>query len=135
MSFGNNERVSYHKDFLSRSSFVSTSIIQQKSFAFALEIVLLYRKLISQREYVLSKQLLESGTSIGANVEEATAGASRKDFRAKMSIALKEARETRYWLRLLQESDLAVVDVANELTHVQELIRILTSIVKTIDEN
>ena len=111
------------------------SIIQQKSFAFALQVIRLYKQLLAQHEYVLSKQLLESGTSIGANVEEAAAGQSRRDFLAKMSIALKEARETRFWLRLLRESDLAKVEVTNELRNVDELIRILTSIVKTTGEN
>lgn len=98
------------------------SIIQKKTFAFALEIIELYRRLQEEREYVISKQLLRNGTSIGANVEEASAGQSRKDFLAKMSIASKEARETQYWLRLLQAS------------HVNEIIRILTSIVKATSE-
>ena len=111
------------------------SIIQRKSFAFALQIIQLYKKIREQREYVLSNQLLESGTSIGADVEEATAGQSRKDFLSKMAIALKEARETRFWLRLLQESDLVDIDVADELDGVNEIIRILTSIVKTTGEN
>jgi len=90
------------------------STIQRKSFAFALQIIKLYSKLGEQHEYVLAKQLLRSGTSIGANVEE--------------------ARETRYWLRLLRESDLVELDVTNELNSVDELIRILTSIVKTTSE-
>jgi four helix bundle protein len=72
------------------------SIIQKKSFEFALSVIELYKLLIAQNEYVLSKQLLRSGTSIGANVEEASAGQSKKDFIAKMSIASKEARETLY---------------------------------------
>lgn len=110
------------------------SIIQQKSFVFALHTIHLYKHLTDQREYILSKQLLRSGTSIGANVEEASAGISRKDFRAKMSLALKEARETRYWLRLLQESELVDVDVNKELELVIELIRILSAIVKTTGE-
>ena len=114
---------------------MTESIIQNKSFAFALEIIQLYRKLQEQREYVISKQLLRSGTSIGANVEEASAGQSRKDFLAKMSIASKEARETQYWLRLLQASQIVNVDVNEQLNHVDELIRILTSIVKTTGEN
>lgn len=80
---------------------------------------------------VLSRQLLRSGTSIGANETEATAGQSRKDFLAKMSIASKEARETKYWLELSKESELAPVDVSEELRDVEDLIRILTSIVKT----
>ena len=111
------------------------SIIQEKSFEFALKIIRLYCQLQERREYVLSKQLVRSGTSIGANVEEASAGQSRKDFLSKMSIASKEARETKYWLRLLQASKLVDIDVTNELNHVDELIRILTSIVKTTSES
>ena len=84
---------------------------------------------------MLSRQLLRSGTSIGANVEEASVGQSRRDFVAKMAIASKEARETRYWLRLLQESHLVDVDVSCELGQVDELIRILTSIVKSTQSN
>jgi four helix bundle protein len=113
---------------------VAESIIQQKSFAFALRIIQLYRELQSQREFILSRQLLRSGISIGANVEEAGAGQSRRDFLAKMAVASKEARETRYWLKLLRESQLAAVDVSEELELVDELIRILTSIVKTTGE-
>ena len=113
---------------------VAESTIQKKSFRFALEIIELYRELLERKEYVISKQLLRSGTSIGANVEEASAAQSRNDFLSKMSIASKEARETKYWLRLLQESELVAIDVTNELTHVDELIRMLTSIVKTTSE-
>ena len=113
---------------------LAENIIQQKSFKFALSIVKLYCKLRNKNEYVISKQLLRSGTSIGANVEEALSGQSRKDFLAKMAIATKEARETRYWLRLLIESGLVDVDVKEELTQVNELLRILTSIVKTTNE-
>jgi four helix bundle protein len=75
---------------------MAESLIQKKSFEFSLEIIRLYKRLQIQREFVLSNQLLRSGTSIGANVEEASAGQSRKDFVAKMCIAAKEARETRY---------------------------------------
>ena len=114
---------------------MAESVIQQKSFAFALEVVRLYKVLRNQQEYVLSKQLLRSGTSIGANVEEAGAAQSRNDFLSKMSIASKEARETRYWLRLLQESRLVQVDLTTTLAHVDELIRILTSIVKSTKEH
>ncbi len=110
------------------------SVIQKKSFEFALQIIRLYRELQVEHEYVLSRQLLRSGTSIGANVEEASAGQSRKDFLSKMAIASKEARETRYWLRLLQASRLVKIDVKNEITLVDEIIRILTSIVKTTGE-
>ena len=107
------------------------SLVQDKSFAFALLIVELYKKLQGQGEYVLSKQVLRSGTSIGANVEEALAGQSRRDFLAKMAIASKEARETRYWLRLLCDGKLVNLDLVYELNAVDELVRILTAIVKT----
>src|SRR3712207_4380100 len=104
---------------------MTESIVQKKSFEFALEIIRLYRTLQDQHEYVLSKQLLRCGTSIGANIEEASVGQSRRDFLAKMSIASKEARETKYWLRLLQKSELVAIDGTKELAHVDELIRML----------
>ena len=110
---------------------VQKSIIQVKSFGFALDIIKLYMQLQEEREYVISKQLLRSGTSIGANIEEATAGQSTKDFVHKMSIASKEARETVYWLRLLQESDLTKINVSSHIDNAFELVRILAAIVKT----
>ena len=80
------------------------NIVQQKSFSFAIRIVNLYKYLVSEKkEFVLSKQLLRSGTSIGANVEESIGGQSEKDFLSKLSISYKEARETIYWLKLLKE--------------------------------
>tara|TARA_R110000868_G_scaffold259361_5_gene517309 strand:+ start:72015 stop:72311 length:297 start_codon:yes stop_codon:yes gene_type:complete len=88
------------------------NIIQEKSFSFAHSIITLFKKLQEQREYIISKQVVRSATSVGANVEEAIAGQSRKDFINKLSISLKEARETRYWLRLLQESELTSIDVS-----------------------
>ena len=91
----------------------------------------LYQRLVERHEFILSKQLLRSGTSIGANVEEALAGQSRADFIAKLSIARKEARETKYWLRLLAASRLVDVDVTHELAQVDELLNLLTSIIKT----
>lgn len=111
------------------------NIIQSKSFDFSLEIISLYQCLIDENEYVISKELLKSGTSIGANVEEATAAQSWKDFIAKMSIASKEARETDYWLRLLDKSDLSDIEVSSWLRKSGELVRILTSIVKTTQTN
>jgi four helix bundle protein len=114
---------------------MANSIIQQKSFQFALDIIELYKVLIADHEYILSKQLLKSGTSIGANVEEATAGQSRQDFIAKLSIASKEARETRYWLRLLQASQLVKYDYSPWLAGADEQIRLLTAIVKTSSTN
>ena len=107
------------------------NIILDKTFDFALNIIEMYKKMTEQKEYVLSKQILRSGTSIGANVEEATAAISKKDFTAKMSIASKEARETRYWLRLLDKSKLVNIDFNNHLNDIEQLINILTAIVKT----
>jgi four helix bundle protein len=114
---------------------MAKSIVLEKSFLFALEVIELFKKLQSEREYVLSKQLLRSGTSIGANVEEALAGQSRRDFLAKMAIASKEARETHYWLVLLQKSKLTKLELTRAVQDNKELIRILTSIVKTTGEN
>lgn len=111
------------------------SIVQEKSFEFSLTIIKLYKRMIDQKEYVLSKQLLRSGTSIGANIEEATAGISKKDFIAKMSISSKEARETRYWLKLIEKSNLVEIDIKEELKQVEDLTNILTSIVKTSQQN
>lgn len=107
------------------------NIILNKSFEFALQIIELYKQMKVQNEYVLSRQLLRSGTSIGANVEEATAAISKKDFTAKMSISSKEARETRYWLKLIDKSKLVNVNVKPHLNEVEQLINILTAIVKT----
>lgn len=89
----------------------------------------------SKNEFVISKQLLRCGTSIGANVEEANAAQTKKDFVTKMAIASKEARETRYWLRLLSKSKLVQLDFNNQLQKIDELIRIITAIVKTAQSN
>jgi len=110
-------------------------IILTKSFEFALDIIELYKQMKAQNEYVLSKQILRSGTSIGANVEEAMAGFSKRDFIHKMSISSKEARETKYWLRLIQHSQIVDVEISSMLAQVEELIRILTSIVKTSQDS
>ncbi len=85
------------------------NLIQTKSFDFALKIIDFYKILKSEKEFVLSKQLLRAGTSIGANINEAEAAQSKEDFIHKMSIASKEARETRYWLQLLQKSKLSIL--------------------------
>ncbi len=117
------------------NNFDKDNVVLNKSFDFALEIIELYKILKSKNEFVISKQLLRSGTSIGANVEEATAAQSKKDFATKMSIASKEARETRYWLRLLNKSKLVEYDYKNYLNKIDELIRIITAIVKTAQSN
>jgi four helix bundle protein len=111
------------------------SIVQKKSFEFSLKIIALYKKLQHEKEFVISNQILRSGTSIGANVEEALAGQSKRDFTAKMSISSKEARETKYWLRLLKESELTDLEVNSLILDIDELIRILTSIVKTSQQS
>lgn len=110
------------------------NVIQNKSYAFSLKIVKLYKKIVDEkREYVLSKQLLRCGTSIGANIEEAIGGQSGKDFYAKLTISYKEARETKYWLRLLKDSDYLEQETANDLLNdVEEILRIIGSIQKTI---
>ena len=109
------------------------NVIVDKSKKFALRIIRMYRYLCDKKkEFVLSKQVLRSGTSIGVNVREAERGQSKADFMAKMSIALKEADETLYWLELLHESDLLS---ANEFSGIyndgQEIVRILVSITQT----
>ncbi len=107
------------------------NIILTKSFDFALKSIRLYKILASKNEFVISKQFLKSATSIGANVEEANAGQTKKDFIAKMSIASKEARETRYWLKLPSKSQLMPYDYSVYLLEIEEIVNILTAIVKT----
>lgn len=111
------------------------NVVLNKSFDFAIEIIELYKLLKSKNEFVISKQLLRSGTSIGANIEEANAAQTKKDFATKMSLASKEARETRYWLRLLNKSKLVDNDYKNYINKIDELIRIITAIVKTAQSN
>ena len=112
------------------------SIVKERSYEFALRIVLLARWLRERKEYELASQVLRSGTSIGANVEEALAGVSRADFVAKMAIASKEARETHYWLRLLRDSKTVPDDrIVPLLDESEQLVRIMTAIVKTSQSN
>ena len=111
------------------------SIIKNKRYCFALQIIELCSELKDFKHYVISTQLLRAGTSIGVNVEEALAGQSRKDFFAKMSIASKEARECNYWLRILRDSKFIENNQLKYLINEsEELIKILTSIVKTTGE-
>ena len=109
------------------------NVIETKSKSFAIRIVRLARYLQREkREFVLSKQLLRSGTSIGANVKEALRGQSRADFISKMNIALKESSETEYWLEILHETDyLSNKEFRSVNNDNQEILRILMSIVKT----
>jgi four helix bundle protein len=116
------------------------NIILDKSYKFSIDIVLLYKNLTKVRkEFVLSKQILRSGTSIGANVEEAVGGYSRKEFLNKMTIAYKEARETLFWLRLLTDTNFIEVNQSIDLQNkCKEIIRILTKIqltMKSVSKN
>ena len=115
---------------------VKENVILEKSFRFALETKQFCRRLRVIQEYDLARQLFKSGTSIGANVEEAQAAQSRPDFLSKMSIASKEARESRYWLRLLNEDTTCDLKPdAAYFSECEEIVRILTSIVKSTGES
>src|SRR5512145_1118147 len=120
-----------------RNELARRNIVLEKSFDFAVGIVRTARRLqLDRREWVLSKQLIRSGTSIGANIEEAIAAQSKKDFLSKMSIALKEARETHYWLRVIRDSGLANGrEMEAHIPACQELVKILSSITLTTREN
>jgi four helix bundle protein len=112
------------------------SIVAGKAYAFALEIVKVFKLLTYERkEFVLSKQLLRSGTSIGANINEAISGQSKRDFVYKLNIALKEARETVYWLNLLKDSEyINVVEFESLNNKCGEIIKMLSSIIMTTKE-
>ena len=115
---------------------ISENVIEKKSYAFAINVVNAYKKLESRSEYVLSKQLLRSGTSIGANVMEGLRAQSRKDFISKMNIALKEANESEYWIRLLMDTGyLNKQEDTILLNECKEICRILSSIVRTANNN
>ena len=120
-----------------RNELARRNVVLEKSFVFAVDIVKTGRRLqLDRREWVLSKQLIRSGTSIGANIEEAIAAQSKKDFLSKMSIALKEARETHYWLRVIRDSGVANgVEAEAHIPACQELVRLLSSITLTTREN
>lgn len=109
------------------------NLVAEKSKAFAIRIIRLYQYLLSEKkEGVISKQILRSGTSIGANVRESTYGQSKADFIAKMQIALKETGETEYWIELLMETGYITEEAGNSLiSDCKELIKIITSILRT----
>ena len=116
---------------------MKNNIIKEKSFSFAKRIVNMYKFLTEQkREFVLSKQLLRSGTSIGANIHEAVQGQSKKDFIAKLCISLKETSETEYWLLLLKETNYIDEKSFSSINDdCIELLKLLTSIIKTSRQN
>lgn len=102
------------------------SIAAEKAYQFALKILYVYEKLIKQKQYDLARQILRSGTSIGANIEEALGYQSQKDFQSKLSISYKEARETKYWIRLLTDAKyVSSIDSQILLHDIDELLKIL----------
>ena len=111
------------------------NVILDKSFEFAIRVVKLYNYLCDEKkEYVLSKQLLRCGTSIGANINEAQAGQSKADFIAKMSIASKEARKSKYWIELLIKTEYLNINdrhTKSLVNDIEEIVKLLTSIVKS----
>ncbi len=113
------------------------NVVQEKSYAFALRIINLYKHLTDKKkEFVLSKQVLRSGTSVGANVEEAIGAHTKKDFLAKLSVANKEARETRYWLRLLKDSGYIEKSAFESiLNDCEEILKIIGAISKSTKES
>ncbi|MFT3935484.1 MAG: four helix bundle protein [Chitinophagaceae bacterium] len=110
-----------------------SNIILEKTFALGLRIIKLFKHLRENKvERDLCLQLLRSGTSVGANVEEAMGGSSRKDFIHKLEIGYKEARETKYWIRLLKEASLLETSLADSfIKDIEEILKILTAILKS----
>ncbi|MCH4822060.1 four helix bundle protein [Gramella lutea] len=114
------------------ADFEKKNVLADKSYQFALKIVFLCKKLDNQKEYILSRQLLKCGTSIGANVAEANGAISNADFSSKISIAYKESLETKYWLKLLKDSDSIEENEFSKLFSLaDELSKILFSILKS----
>ena len=119
------------------NEFEKDNVIKNKSYKFALRSIKLYKYLTeNKKEFVLSKQLLRSGTSIGANVEEAIGGISKKDFLNKIYIVYKESRETRYWINLLKDSNYITYKEAKSILYdCEELIRISGKIISSSKKN
>ena len=111
-----------------------SNVLQEKSYNFAIRIVKLAQFLREKKsEYILSKQLIRSGTSIGANIEEASGAQSDSDFIAKLHISLKEAKESHYWIRLLRDTDfITQAQAESMLTDLNEIITLLTRSLKTL---
>jgi len=113
------------------------NVVVQKSYAFSLRIVKLYKYLCNKEgNYIVGKQLLRSGTSIGANIREALRAQTTPDFQTKLNISLEEASETEYWIELLRDADYITIEQADSLlADCVELLKILTSIIKTSKAN
>ena len=116
---------------------MSDNILVNKSFKFAVRIINLYKYLCdNKKEFILSKQLLRSGTSIGANINESQEAQSKNNFVSKLSISLKEARESKYWIELLKETDyLTNQEASSIIEDLVEILKLLTSIIKSTKQN
>lgn len=126
----NNEKGRVNNYYLEKRN-----IVKDKNFDFAIDIVNLYKELVAKKEFVMSKQLLRSGTSIGANIREAEFAQSKADFIHKMSISLKEANETDYWLELLYKTEFIGEIIFNKFKMKStEILKILVKIVKSSKE-
>jgi four helix bundle protein len=132
-----NAQLMMHNNLGGWSAMKNDNVIEIKSKAFAIRIVRLYQYLSEQKkEFILSRQLLKSGTSIGANIKEAIRGQSKADFVAKMNIALKESSETEYWLEILHETSyIDEAEYSGIYADNKELLKMLTSIIKTAKTN
>ncbi|ACU61135.1 four helix bundle protein [Chitinophaga pinensis] len=112
------------------------NVLQEKSYAFSLRILKLSKHLRNNGEYPLANQIMRSGTSIGANIEEALGGSSYRDFCSKLQIAYKEARETKYWLRLLKDGEILDKKLSYSLlADCEEILRLIVSILNTVKQN
>jgi four helix bundle protein len=115
---------------------VKKSLVYEKAFKFSIRMVKLFQYLQDKKEYVMSKQIVRSGTSIGANIKEALYAQTKKDFAYKMNVALKESAETEYWLELLKETQYISDEMFNSVIEEnREILKMLASIVKTSKEN
>jgi four helix bundle protein len=112
-----------------------TEILKKRLFDFSVDIVYLYVRLKEKHEYAISSQLVRSATSIGANFEEACAAQSRADFISKTSISSKEARETLYWLRILNETKIINANLEKHMKEADEIVRIFTALVRSAQSN
>jgi four helix bundle protein len=118
---------------MSNTTYMKHSILQERSYAFALQVINISRNISDKkREYILTKQLIRSGTSIGANIQEASEAQSRKDFISKLSISLKESKETVYWLKLIRDSNLeSRIIMEGAISECNQIMYLLIASIKT----
>lgn len=112
---------------------IKENILQNKTYEFSLQMIKLHKLLVTSREFIIARQILRCGTSIGANVEEAIGGFSKKDFASKLSIAYKESRETKYWIKLLRDSNYITTKLASKLiASIDEISAIIYRSINTV---